>query len=891
MKRFFSVLIIIAISISGIVRAQTMTDVENTKYEKAYTLLDALDIIESQSAGTTAGIDEYLTRGKFAQMTVKTFGYDIVSDGKQIYDDVDPTTQEGICIDILYRKGFISQADNFYPGNNIKFNEAVKIIAAALGAEFIAESYGGYPNGYIRYADNVGLLKNMIRTTEDITMGEAFILLYNALNTPMYNDISFIFSDNAQAETLLKSVYNIETAKGIVNGTDKTRLYTDSGVGEGYVEIGNTTYIISDKSVYDYLGYEVEFYYIAESDEEELVTFLPTSRNRVTVINSYNLISASNNRVVYTNHYDKETSEKISENSDYILNGISKPLKRQSDLMIDNGQLKLIDNNGDGVCDVIISESYVNYIVSLYSGGKIYTKDSKGEIDIDYLEQNGIVFDNKEEFEDIKEFTVLSVYADCFKEENSVLLCDFENAENVQINISNNAVYGYINSMDDEHIVIDDVAYSYSTDVYEMLKNSGISIGMECTVYLDIMNRVAYFDKMAAGSIQTGILGRVYFEDGTDDVAYAKIFTENSQWKNYVFARKITINGDRKYSYEAVDTWMKIEGGQIPAQLILYKLNDSEEIIYMDTSEVGDKEDKKTTLTDGFSTTQKFRTGSSTFEGNGGVPKDTKLYVVPGNLTTYTIDSSNAEKFQYYSSALSYLKDNTTYTYKTFCVDEAYTIKYLLIYVASEASADVNGEIGISVFDSISMGLNNDDETVYIMNYYDRSGNLSSATTTSGVIFYKLQDNIKEIIDPNTLERGDIIRIDTTGGMVGAIQYITSADTDTPVFGTTYAGGGQGGYIQQVRVTCGRVYAKNGTLYSIYYGNDIESLKSMENAYTQLEALNAANVKIIIYDREDNTITSGTTEDITDYVSTNNKNNYIFQSQVYGTPEFMMIVR
>ena len=889
MKKLMSMLIVFTILISGVVRAQMAADVENTKYEKAYVLLCALDIIDEAVSGT-AGIGEKLTRAEFAKMTVRTFGFDVLPEGEEVFSDVDLDTYEGQCINVLYQKGFISYAENFYPENNISFNEAVKIIASAMGAGIVAESYGGYPNGYIRYADEIGILKNITRA-EELTKGEAMLLLYNTLNTQVYEDISFIFSQNPQKDTLLKNVFNVESGKGIVSGTDKTKLYSENGAGAGYVEIENEIYITNDTSIYGYLGYEVEFYYTAEPGDEELIAFLPTSKNRVTVINSYNLVSASNNRVVYINHYDRETAEKISENSDFILNGVAKPLQEQSDLMIDNGQLTLIDNNADGVCEVIICESYINYVVSLYSSGKIYSKDTKGEIDIDKLEQDGIIFENKDEFENIREFTVLSVYADCIKEENSVKVCDFENSKNVQIKITNNSVNGYINSMGEEYIVIDGVEYKYSFGVYEMMKNDGVTTGSDCTLYLDVSNRVAYYDRSSAGGILPGILGRIYFEDDSDEDVSAKIFTENAQWVKYPLAQKVTINGDRKYSRDALNVWLKTEGENIPSQLILYKVNENGEITYIDTCDVGNKEDEDNTLTNGFTSYQKFRTGSSTFEGLGGVGKDTKLFVVAGDVNSYTIDPSSEDKFQYYSSALSYLRDNTSYHFKTYCVDDAYVMKYLLVYVESKASATVESGTNISVFDSISMGINNDDETVYILNYYDTNGKLVSVTTEPDAVFYKTENSVNENIDPNTLKRGDLIRIDTSGAMVGAIQFVTRTNTDTPQYGTVISGGAQAGYIQQMRTTCGRVYAKNGTQYSIYYGEDIEALKDMENAYTQLEALSASNVGVLIFDREDNIITNGTAEDITDFVSTNNKNTFIYQCQNYGTPVFIMIVR
>ncbi len=52
-------------------------------------------------------------------------------------------------------------------------------------------------------------------------------------------------------------------------------------------------------------------------------------------------------------------------------------------------------------------------------------------------------------------------------------------------------------------------------------------------------------------------------------------------------------------------------------------------------------------------------------------------------------------------------------------------------------------------------------------------------------------------------------------------------------------------------MAAGRVYAKkNDTMYSIYYGDNIASLKNTQNAYKQLEAQSMGSVSVIVFDRE-----------------------------------------
>ena len=100
------------------------------------------------------------------------------------------------------------------------------------------------------------------------------------------------------------------------------------------------------------------------------------------------------------------------------------------------------------------------------------------------------------------------------------------------------------------------------------------------------------------------------------------------------------------------------------------------------------------------------------------------------------------------------------------------------------------------------------------------------------------------------------------------------------------------GYIRKFRVTRGRVYSKNGTLYSIYYGSDIEGLKDLDNA-TRFNSLEAQIVpgNVYILDREAKTFEKGNANDVTDYLSTGDADTHVVIYQYYGTPENVIVVR
>lgn len=888
MKRIVAAIISGIVICSQFVFASAMTDIENTKYEKAAKLLMALDIVDVDESAMKFGAEDGITRGEFSKMIVRTFGYNEIalSSGKKIYEDVDAESETGKCIDVLYQKGFISPATNFNPDNNITFNEAIKIISAAMGGEEIAKRNGGYPNGYQKYADDLGLLKNVTQK-EELTKGDASIIIYNALKAEVL-DLTYVLSENADnSKTLMYKVFGLKEAKGIVTGTDKTKLYSKNGAGRGNVEIENEIYITDSKEIYDYLGYEVDFYYTDEDGENELKVFVPTSKNNVTVINSENIIKAENNRVIYYNHYDRETAVKFDENADYILNGMNAALSDQADLKIDNGRLNLIDNDNDGSADVIVSENYINYVVSAYSNGKIYSKDGMNVIDITKLTEEGFEFDN--DFSTVKEWTVLSVYADKFTEENGIKMCDFENSEVIKFEISNTRVSGKVNGYEEDYILIDGIEYEYSGGMYDKVKSENFSYS-EYTFYLDVNNKVAAFEKQAAGSIQSGILGGLYIDEHEEANTQIKVFDENSVWSRYTLAEKITIDGEKGQREEMLTKWS--ESGKISDQLILFKLNAEGKVTYIDTKHTGVNEDKKEALALGETLYRKYRTGSCTFEGIGAVGSETKLFVVGGEREAYLIDAEATEKFKFYASAKSYLKDNTNYYAELYNIDETYICDYVLVYVEANAKKTVSASSKIGLFESITVGLNDEDEVIYNVSYYDFStGKLVTEKSETDVVLYKTENSNTVEIEPKDFKKGDLIRVDTTTGLVGAVKFEARTDTDTPTYGNIIMAGAQAGYIQETRIAAGRVYSVADSMYSIYYGNDIASLKNSDTPYKNLEAQRIGNINVIIFDRDSKTVEVGSTNDILGYVSSGDENTYSYVYQNYGTPKAMVIVR
>ena len=126
-------------------------------------------------AEVCAIINRTIKQGK-SSMVTSYYGlsFDDVEENAWYYDDVIKSSDFGLI------NGY---GDNtFKPQNDITYNEYIKMICSLLFCGSYAETNGGYPNGYMSAAENLGLVSGIyFNANEKITRKDAMIILHNAL--------------------------------------------------------------------------------------------------------------------------------------------------------------------------------------------------------------------------------------------------------------------------------------------------------------------------------------------------------------------------------------------------------------------------------------------------------------------------------------------------------------------------------------------------------------------------------------------------------------------------------------------------------------------------------------------------------------------------------------
>ena len=320
-------------------------------------------------------LNESMSRAEFVACVLKMLKYeDIVSYLKptEKFTDVNDNAHyaeyiyAGVAIGILNGYG----DGTFKPDNPITREEVAKVLVCVLGYASTAIQNGGFPDGYIASAARIGLLKN-ISFEHPPTRMNIYTAIYNALDIDMLekqlknNEDEYVV---VKGKTFRNQYKNNEIAGSVIKG--KGILNADynfyineplSNIKENQVQIGESLYYIGKTAPFAFLGLEVEFYYIddIEKNTQTLVNIKPTINNKIIELTEDEFERFEKGNIYYKEaDNDREKSAKISQNLKLIKNGVPKSSWSDSDIGVESGILKLVDNDGDGLYNLIFREEY-----------------------------------------------------------------------------------------------------------------------------------------------------------------------------------------------------------------------------------------------------------------------------------------------------------------------------------------------------------------------------------------------------------------------------------------------------------------------------------------------------------------------------------------------------
>ena len=477
--------------------------------------LQALGIIDTVPYENLA-LDRVMTRAEFSKVIIKMLGYDsedaTTADGR--FTDVPATHWAAGYINLAASLGLLEGQGNstFRPDESILLQEAVKTVVVVLGYKFLAQDKG-YPQGYITQAIRLGILKGVSSGFEKpASRRDVFQLVYNALDVDQLTlSLNTGETDSYEAiegntiRNYLMGKREMFEGTGVVTATFETYLVNpNSGIEEDEVEIDGRIYKLGNSDAYNYLGVKVDFTaYEDESTGEYVLEYvLPSPDVKILDIRSDEIQNYSNYTVNYKLEKDKSAKNaKIATSAAILYN--NRPITDWAQFNIENGSIRLIDNNSDGNYDVVLIREYISLPVesvnaeenlikfkspSLYNGVATLFFDME-EDDVRKVAYNAQ--GEKISLSDITEGMLISIFED-------------GNRQYMEIIAAENKVTGVLSEEFDEGYTVD--GQQYNCEIKDFLSDDIINLGDEVTLYLNFEGKVGYIELAGEKSERYGYI-------------------------------------------------------------------------------------------------------------------------------------------------------------------------------------------------------------------------------------------------------------------------------------------------------------------------------------------------------------------------------------------------
>lgn len=557
LKKVIALVCVLALTLTTVAFGATYGDVaEDSAYYEAVETLNKLGIVTGYEDGTYKP-EEGVTRAEMAALINRIQGYGDTASGSANTSFTDVPSSH-------WASGYIANASGmgiingygdgtFGPEDSVLYEQAVKMIMAALGYTPYAEQNGGYPTGYLAAAQryDVSLSVANAAVGSAANRGTVAQLLANAIDTPLMvqskwntnGEVEYVIADGKDYDykTLMSENLGIVKLRGVVvensitniaatkdiDTTEDAEITIDvmdnfdtnnkdfqfTGSGSSVTYSGEDTFLVGETDAEDYLGQSVIVYVRKVNDEYEIISIaVDTNRNNVSVIglDQYVGYDSTAKTIKYYKDGASTTSKlNVGENGlDVVYNYVGGSDQDDLDTLIGvsissggsclyGGTLTLIDNDDKTGYDVAIIELAQTAVVDEVDDNYVNFKNEAAgmtevEIDEDAEDEIVIFLKDGEEiaYTELQEWDVLSVIANGASAD--VIVCEVVSNEvvgTIASKVSSTTSYGSYSYR------IDGTTYDVAENAYDA---SGLAVGDGGTFYIDKYGKIAAFNEDSA---------------------------------------------------------------------------------------------------------------------------------------------------------------------------------------------------------------------------------------------------------------------------------------------------------------------------------------------------------------------------------------------------------
>lgn len=526
----------------------------------------------------------YVSRGRFARAMSYLLG-DSTKIGDVSFTDVpkDHRHYESICKAVS--AGFMSGYGDgtFNPDGYITVQEAAASVCKMLGYKNIAERNGGYPGGYLKIANQNGMLKG-IDTDGKFTNENFARFIENILHVPYY-EISMVTGDGDAVYTtheggILSKTRNIYYETGLVDSNTLSKLNSpNSSLAENIVTINGNTFDVGTSKARFLLGYECGYFYKVEDGVNVIVAIAPQKNVEITTISSkdYTIKSISASEIVYYEDGADKDEKLELENCNILYNNVSLDALLSSIIKYPfKGTVRYVDNPSGK--DTLLINQYVNIEVKSFNDDNRVLYDAISNKSYNFGTGNCDLFLTKDG-------VAAKAYSGNIRtDDRAVLFCSVNKTGKkfAHIVIGGENLVGVVTDVyDEDEVRINGHFYRVDTIAFDSQSLPKLSAGDNYNFYLNTYGEIVGYDLDVAMAAKFGY----YFGSDSKGSAFNKtmmirLMPYEGDIGIYDVAKGCVIDGNKCNDFEKVEAAMALAVADAPVR---YVLNDKNQVVMLDT--------------------------------------------------------------------------------------------------------------------------------------------------------------------------------------------------------------------------------------------------------------------------------------------------------------------
>ncbi len=576
LKKVLAFVVVFAMMLTSAVSAASFPDVaDDASYAEAATILSSLGLMIGDDMGNF-NPDKILTRAEATALIMRAKGLESASAGAAgatQFTDVAADHWASGYINLAAQSNVVAGYGDgtFGPENEVKYEEFVKMVVAALGYTPKANTLGGYPSGYLIIASQENITKGAAGAAgQPAPRSTVAQLLFNSLDVFIMEQTVFVEGEErfepSETKTLLNTYLGVNKYEGYVTEVNQVPVASDEEttididvvkVDKKAVEKASTTYDINDLVIGEcanaatLLGYYVTAY-VGEDEitgGDVLKAIAPkTGKNEVVTVD-YSQITdftpatgateSADVEIIYYLENETDRAEKELEVSAaaWYFNGDADTTDYALSFLEEGtpGVITFLSNDGTEGYEYAFVKAYgANYLVGeVDAENNILIDKDNNPIDIDIEDENVV-------YTFIKDGVVVSY--DDIKAGDVLTLAESVLGDLVTVYVSDAVVEGTvteIGSADGE------ATYAIGGEEYKAVSSSvtGLKMGAEGKFYLNVDGRIAFAEAISSASDNYAYLLDADVTAGLGgDVIEVKFINAAGEWSIAEFASKVTVN-------------------------------------------------------------------------------------------------------------------------------------------------------------------------------------------------------------------------------------------------------------------------------------------------------------------------------------------------------------